>query len=105
MARGTARGKGSVMVRSAEFMGWALGGLEREIAETRERLAVLVAEAGKLRAKVGRTGRGTAASAAEPAAPRRRRRRSPMSAESRRRLSESRSKRWADRQKKGLNTL
>jgi hypothetical protein len=93
------------MVRSAEFMGWALGGLEREIAETRERLSALVAEAGRLRAKVGRAPRGAAASSAEPSPPRRRRRRGRMSAEARKRLSESTKKRWAERKKKGMNKL
>ena len=42
MPRGRRRKRSdSVLFKSAEWIGWALGGLEREIAETRERLALL----------------------------------------------------------------
>lgn len=107
MAKRTSRRKRGVMVRSAEFIGWALGGLEREIAETRERLAALTAQAAKLRARVGSAQRGPAAAASfdEPAVAGRRRRRRGMSAAARKRLSESTRKRWAERKKKGLNRL
>ena len=99
------RSRGGVMVRSAEFIGWALGGLEREIAETRERLAALTAQAARLRARVRSTQRGPAAAPSfdEPAVRGRRRRR--MSAQARKRLSEATRKRWAERKKKGLNKL
>ena len=54
MARGRPRRTSrDVLLKSAEFIGWALGGLEREIAQTRERLAALTAQAHKLREKVG----------------------------------------------------
>ena len=44
MARGRPRRTSrDVLLKSAEFIGWALGGLEREIAQTRERLAALTA--------------------------------------------------------------
>ena len=43
-----------MLVKSAEFVGWALGGFEREIAQTRERLAALNAQAVKLRARSAR---------------------------------------------------
>ena len=43
----------SVLFKSAEWIGWALGGLEREISETRERLAVLNEQAATLRRRVG----------------------------------------------------
>jgi hypothetical protein len=48
-----------VLLKSAEMLGWALGGLEREIAQTRERLTALTAQATKLRERLGRgvTGR------------------------------------------------
>ena len=34
-----------VLLKSAELIGWAIGGIEREIAQTRERLAALTAQA------------------------------------------------------------
>ncbi|HXW06108.1 MAG TPA: hypothetical protein VD833_12805 [Vicinamibacterales bacterium] len=107
MPRGGPRSRRGVLVKSAELIGWALGGLEREIAETRERLASLTAQAAKLRAQAGRRGRGAAASAAPEAAapPRRGRRRRKMSAEARKRLSEATRKRWAERKKKGMTKL
>ena len=43
----------SVLFKSAEWIGWALGGLEREISETRERLAALNEQAATLRRRVG----------------------------------------------------
>lgn len=105
MAKRTSRRTRGALVRSAELIGWALGGLEREIAETRERLAALTAQAARLRARVGSAQRGPAAAASfdEPAVTGRRRRR--MSAAARQRLSASTKKRWAERKKKGLNRL
>ena len=38
MPRGRPRKKDNMLMKSAEFIGWALGGLEREIAATRQRL-------------------------------------------------------------------
>jgi hypothetical protein len=100
-----------MLMKSAEFIGWALGGLEREIAQTRERLASLTEQASRLRARVGgsgRTGRPPVAAASfdEPAvsgAPsngRRRRRRKKLSADARKRISERMTKMWAERRKK-----
>jgi len=98
----------SVLFKSAEWIGWALGGLEREIAETRERLAVLNAQAAKLRGRVGVAAkRGVAAAVASsssaPAA--RKRRRGRMSAEGRKRISEMMKKRWLEAKKKNKNRL
>lgn len=101
----------SVLMKSAEFIGWALGGLEREIAQTRDRLASLTAEAARLRTRVGAAGsRGgrmpvAAASFDEPAVSGvpsngRRKRRRKMSPEARKRISEMMKKRWAERRKK-----
>jgi hypothetical protein len=91
-----------MLVKSAEVIGWALGGLEREIAETKQRLATLTAQASKLRASVGARGRSAAAAAASdqggPAAGTRRRRRR-MSPEARKRISDMMKKRWAERKK------
>ena len=54
MARGRPKkATGEVLLKSAEFLGWALGGLEREIALTRDRLAALTRQAAKLRVRVG----------------------------------------------------
>jgi hypothetical protein len=105
----------AVLLKSTEFIGWALGGLEREIAQTRERLASLTAQATRLRARVGapgsRSGRlpVAAASFGEPAvsgAPSngRRRRRRKMSPEARKRISEMMKKRWAERRKKAARS-
>lgn len=108
MPRGRPRtNQGDVLTRSAELVGWALGGLEREIALTRERLASLTNQASELRAQLLRGGGRAASSAAAspagadsaPAAAGRRRRRK-MSADARRRISERMTKLWAERRKK-----
>jgi hypothetical protein len=95
-----------VLLRSAELIGWAIGGLEREITQTRERLASLTAQAAKLRARAGAkrgraaadAGAAEAASAGSATAGRKRRRRK-MSPETRARLSEMMKKRWAEKKK------
>jgi hypothetical protein len=95
-----------VLMRGAEMIGWALGGLEREITLTKQRLSTLTSQAAQLRAKLtgNAPGRGPAAVASfdEPgaAAPGRRRRRRRMSAEARKRISEMMKKRWAERRRK-----
>jgi len=94
--RTTAR---DAVIKSAELIGWAVGGLEREIAHTRERLAELTAQAGKLRAQLGprkATLGERVQSAAETLAPRKRRK---MSAAARKRISEMMKKHWAERKK------
>jgi hypothetical protein len=54
MARGRPRkNPADVLIKSAELIGWALGGIEQEIVETRNRLASLTAQANQLRARVG----------------------------------------------------
>jgi hypothetical protein len=88
------------------MIGWAIGGLEREIMLTRERLAGLTAQVAKLRARAGIRGtRGgitaaaaTSAGAGEAGVGRKRRRRK-MSPEARKRISEMMKKRWAERRK------
>lgn len=109
MARGRPRkNPADVLIKSAELIGWALGGIEREIVETRQRLASLTAQANQLRARVGRGGTRAVQPAAdasagvtdvnvEPQGRKRRRRR--MSPEARKRISEMMKKRWADRRK------
>lgn len=110
MARGRPRkNPNDVLIRSAELIGWALGGIEREIVETRHRLASLTAQAAQLRHKVGAKAAraGSAASAAAAGAvdvvstapPGRTRRRRKMSPEARKRISEMMKKRWAERRK------
>lgn len=101
MPRGRPRKSDEVLLKSAEFIGWALGGLEREIAHTRERLAALTAQAARLREKVGPRGATAAGTPASPGAVRgRKRRRGRMSPEARKRMSEMMKKRWAERRKK-----
>jgi hypothetical protein len=104
MPRGRRKKSNDILFRSAEWIGWALGGLEREIAATRERLAALTAEAAKLRARVGVARReAITASPAKPAG--RGRRRGRMTAEGRKRMSEMMKKRWAEAKKKNKNRL
>jgi hypothetical protein len=90
-----------VLLKSAELIGWAIGGIEREIALTRERLSALTAQAAKLRARAGGKGasvaRAVARSTGAPAVTGRKRRR--MSPEARKRISEMMKKRWAERRK------
>ncbi len=106
MARGRPKkDQGDVLMKSAELIGWAIGGIEREILQTRERLSALTAQATKLRARA-EAGKGTGANAAAPtlageAAAGRKRRRRKMSPEARKRISEMMKKRWAERRKKG----
>lgn len=109
MAKGRPRKtQGSdVLLRSAELIGWALGGLEREIVETRQRLEGLTRQAAQLRSRMGRPGakgRGPAAAATfdEPGvkqeAPSKKKRH--MSAAARKRISDMQKKRWAEWRKK-----
>jgi hypothetical protein len=88
-------------MKSAEMIGWAIGGIEREIIATRDRLSALTAQANALRAKLPAGARGVAASVASPASvgeqPVNGRRRRKMSPEARKRISEMMRKRWAER--------
>lgn len=94
----------AVLVRSAELIGWALGGIEREIVETRNRLAALTKQAADLRARLGarasravaQVGAGVAGEAEAPVKRRRKRRLTP---EGRKRLSDNMKRRWAERRK------
>lgn len=106
MPRGRPKKQDDLLLKSADMIGWALGGLEREIALTRERLGTLTAQANTLRSKLGR--RAGAALAAvtegertmnEGKAGTGRRRRRRMSAEGRKRISDMMKKRWAERRK------
>ena len=92
-----------VLVKSAEMIGWAIGGIEREIMATRERLAALSAQANSLRSRLPggaatRTASSGAAIAETPHVKEKRRRRK-MSPEARKRISEMMKKRWAERRK------
>ena len=100
MPRGRPKNTQDVLVKSAEFIGWALGGLEREIAQTRERLSSLNAEALKLRARIATKQPPAAEEPAEAQhEPGRRQRRRQMSPEARKRISDMMKKRWAERRK------
>jgi hypothetical protein len=108
MPRGRRRTKSTdVLLRSAELVGWALGGLEREIAQTRERLAALNAQAAKLRARAGASIRATLGTGVSTNGPvsRKRRRRGGMTAAGRKRISDMMKKRWAEAKKKNRNRL
>jgi hypothetical protein len=98
MARGRRRGAARAVGVSAEVLSWALDGLQREIGQTKERLAELTARAREVRAALDRGGRPAAettpaaAPAATPRQGRRRKRR--LSAEGRKRIREALKRRW-----------
>src|SRR3954465_11024227 len=75
----------NVLMKSAELIGWAIGGLEREISQTRERLNALTAQAAKLRKRAGvrasAAAAGSSGIAADTAGEGRQRRRRKMSPE------------------------
>lgn len=101
MPRGRPRkNQRNVLMKSAELIGWAIGGIEREIAQTRERLAALTAQASRLRKRAGiRSGTSATATPGDTrggGGPRRRRK---MSPEARKKISEMMKKRWAERRK------
>src|SRR5262249_46195698 len=96
MPRGRSRKRaGSGLVRSAELIGWAIGGIEREITETRNRLAALTAQAAKLRKRAGRRAGQVVADVAAAVQPARGRRRRTMSAAGRARIAAAARRRWA----------
>jgi hypothetical protein len=103
MPRGRPRKKRDVLVKSAELIGWAIGGIEREIGQTRERLAALTAQAAKLRARAGIARAAAAGSGpsavSEASGNGRKRRRRKMSPEARKKISEMMKKRWAERRR------
>lgn len=111
MPRGRPRkDQGDVLGKSAEMIGWAIGGIEREIMATRERLATLTAQANTLRSKLPGSARAAVASMTGSTAPgdagsqggsakAAKRRRRKMSPEARKRISEMMKKRWAERRK------
>lgn len=111
MPPGRPRKNKDVLIKSAEMIGWALGGIEREISQTRDRLAALTAHAAKLRARLG-VGRGSAAAASAPAAgpaakvaKAAKRKRRKMSPEARKRIADMMRKRWAETKKAGKRRL
>lgn len=106
MARGRPRkAQKDVLLKSAEMIGWAIGGLEREIVATKARLASLTAQANALRARMPAAAsrlRGVVeAEVGEAAGATARvvRRRRKMSKEARQKISEMMKKRWAERRK------
>src|SRR5206468_2778888 len=95
MPRGRPRkNQRDVLMKSAELIGWAIGGIEREISQTRDRLAALTAQAARLRKRVGIRGLSSTTSttaaglSSEPAGNGRKRRRKTMSPEARKKISE-----------------
>jgi hypothetical protein len=97
MPRGPRKTNDDVLLKSAELIGWALGGLEREIVATKNRLATLTAQASKLRKRVGTRVAAAAEAAGAATAPVRKRRK--MSRAARKRISEMMKKRWAEKKK------
>jgi len=101
MPPGRPRKNPDVLMKSAELIGWAIGGIEREISQTKERLAALTAQAAKLRKSAGVKASAAAADTASAvtSAVGRKRKRRPMSPEARKRISDMMKKRWAERRK------
>jgi hypothetical protein len=94
MPRGRPRkDTGGVLIRSAELIGWAIGGLEREIVDTRKRLAALTAEAGRLRKQIGHSAGKAPAAGAGAGHVRRAPRK--MSPEARKKIADAAKRRWA----------
>jgi hypothetical protein len=81
-----------------EILAWALHGIEREIALTRDRLAHLTIQARKMRARVGTAAAQVAEPVRKAVAPARKRRRK-LTAEGRRRIIEAVKRRWAAQKK------
>ena len=97
MARGRPRKNAEgALLKSAELIGWALGGLEREIVETKNRLSALTAQATALRKKIGKRAVAAVEAGVAKAGERKRRNLSP---EARKRISDRMKKRWAEYRK------
>ena len=62
------KNKNDVLIKSAELIGWAIGGIEREISQTRERLAALTTHAANLRKRAGVKGSSGSLAAARTGA-------------------------------------
>ena len=105
MPRGRRKGSGDALLKSAELVGWALGGIKREIEQTKARLAALNAHAAQLRSRAGGAIRTAATVAADAGGTVVRRTRGEMSPEGRKRISEMMKKRWAEAKKKNRNRL
>jgi hypothetical protein len=90
------RPRKDLLLRSAELAGWALGGLEREIAETRTRLSHLMEQAAQLRSRLGKSAPASGEPAAKGKGARKRRK---MSAAARKAISDKMKKRWAERKR------
>ena len=100
MPRGRSRKTSeTALLKSAELIGWALGGLEREIVVTKNRLVTLTAEAARLRRRLGTRGAAAMEAGAAAVASGVRKRRK-LSREARKRISERMTKRWAEWRKK-----
>jgi hypothetical protein len=107
MPRGRPRkNQSEMLIKSAELIGWAIGGIEREISHTRERLAALTEQAAKLRKRAGLKGSAASVSGSdavgvsgEVSGNGRKRKRRKMSPEARKRISEMMKKNWAERRK------
>ena len=103
MPRGRPRKNPDVLLKSAEMIGWALGGLEREIMMTKSRLTALTSQAAVLRKKMGTRATAAVASAAaevKAVGSKRARKRRNLTPEARKAISERMTKRWADWRKR-----
>lgn len=93
-----------LLLKSAEIVGWALGGVEREIVLTKDRLAALTAQAAVLRKRLGTRIVAAAAVAdvarKEAAGRGGKRRTRNLTAEARKAISDRMTKRWAAWRKK-----
>jgi len=97
MPRG--RPRKDALMKSAELAGWAIGGLEREIANTRERLTQMIAQAAQLRSSLGRSVMGSSTAPATTGASGNGLRLRTMSAAARKAISVKMKQRWAERKR------
>lgn len=94
MAKSRKSTKTGVSGGNRELLTWALHGLEQEIANTRQRLQELEAQARQLRGSA-RSAAAPAEAAAPASAARPVRKRRKLSADARRRIAEAQKRRWA----------
>jgi hypothetical protein len=101
MPRGRSRKTAdTALLKSAELIGWALGGLEREIVATKARLVSLTSQAATLRRRVGTRSAAAVEDVASAVKRGKRRKKRNLSPEARKRISDRMTKRWAEWRKK-----
>src|SRR4029453_8836118 len=101
MPRGRSRNTpDTALLKSAELIGWALGGLEREIVATKGRLVSLTSQAATLRRRIGTRSAAAVEDVASAVKRGKRPKKRNLAPEARKRISDRMTKRWAEWRKK-----